>query len=225
MTLRVGMANEAFYRVVRRDGRSKSKASRSEEMCDGIWKTAELRRALKARARRRHARELRDRARHAGPGPADADRSTPAASPADGRAPLVLLGIDDVTERRQAEALTLDAETLRRSTGGRTSSSASSPTSSAIRWRRCASRWRFCGAPATTTDRRRKARQVLDRQLTHMVRIVDDLLDVSRITQGKVELRREVVDLKNVVSAAVELCQPSSMPPGRTSRSRCPTSP
>ena len=49
---------------------------------------------------------------------------------------------------------------------------------------------------------------MLDRQLTHMVRIVDDLLDVSRITQGKVELRREVVDLKNVVSAAVDLCQP-----------------
>ena len=37
------------------------------------------------------------------------------------------------------------------------------------------------------------ARQVLERQIAHMVRIVDDLLDVSRITQGKVELRKELL--------------------------------
>lgn len=54
-----------------------------------------------------------------------------------------------------------------------------------------------------------RARQVLERQVTHMVRIVDDLLDVSRITQGKVELRRERLDLSVLVNAAVELCRPS----------------
>jgi two-component system CheB/CheR fusion protein len=53
-----------------------------------------------------------------------------------------------------------------------------------------------------------RARQVLDRQVTHMVRIVDDLLDVSRITQGKVELRKERLDLTSLVNAAVELCRP-----------------
>ena len=47
---------------------------------------------------------------------------------------------------------------------------------------------------------------MLDRQVNHMVRIVDDLLDVSRITQGKVELRKENIELRNVVNAAVELC-------------------
>lgn len=41
-----------------------------------------------------------------------------------------------------------------------------------------------------------------------MVRIVDDLLDVSRITQGKVELRKERLELARLVNAAVELCRP-----------------
>lgn len=41
------------------------------------------------------------------------------------------------------------------------------------------------------------------------MRLIDDLLDVSRITQGKVELRRERLLLGDVVHAAVELCRPS----------------
>lgn len=51
--------------------------------------------------------------------------------------------------------------------------------------------------------------QVLDRQVTHMVRIIDDLLDVSRITQGKLELRKEPVSLANAVHGAIELCRPA----------------
>ncbi len=49
-----------------------------------------------------------------------------------------------------------------------------------------------------------------------MVRIVDDLLDVSRITQGKVELRRESVELSTVVNAAIELCRPAIDAAGHT---------
>jgi len=52
------------------------------------------------------------------------------------------------------------------------------------------------------------ARDVLERQVEHMVRLVDDLLDVSRIMRGKVELRREPIDLAAVVSRAVETVQP-----------------
>lgn len=44
--------------------------------------------------------------------------------------------------------------------------------------------------------------QILDRQLRHLVRLVDDLLDVSRITHGRVELNREVVDVKTVIEQA-----------------------
>jgi signal transduction histidine kinase len=50
--------------------------------------------------------------------------------------------------------------------------------------------------------------EVMDRQLRHMVRLVDDLLDVSRITRGRIELRKERVDLADVVKRAVEAVQP-----------------
>ncbi|HEY2414576.1 MAG TPA: ATP-binding protein [Pirellulaceae bacterium] len=53
-----------------------------------------------------------------------------------------------------------------------------------------------------------KAIEVADRQVRHMTRLVDDLLDVSRIMRGKIELRKERVDLKSVVARAVETVQP-----------------
>ena len=58
-----------------------------------------------------------------------------------------------------------------------------------------------------STDNREQVEQasaMLDRQVRQMVRLVDDLLDMSRITQGKIELRREVIELGKVVSQAVE---------------------
>jgi signal transduction histidine kinase/CheY-like chemotaxis protein len=50
----------------------------------------------------------------------------------------------------------------------------------------------------------RWARDVLGRQTGHLTRLIDDLLDVSRITRGKVTLRREPLELKSIVAAAVE---------------------
>jgi CheY-like chemotaxis protein len=52
--------------------------------------------------------------------------------------------------------------------------------------------------------------------MAHLVRIVDDLLDVSRITQGKVELRKETLELQAIVKAAVELAQPTIDAAGHT---------
>jgi PAS domain S-box-containing protein len=54
-----------------------------------------------------------------------------------------------------------------------------------------------------------KTRDMMDRQLSHMVRLIDDLLDVSRISLGKMELRRSRVLLADVVSSAVETARPS----------------
>jgi signal transduction histidine kinase len=54
----------------------------------------------------------------------------------------------------------------------------------------------------------RRARDVVDRQVEQVVRLVNDLLDVSRITRGKVELHRERVDLRAVVRQAVETSLP-----------------
>jgi len=51
---------------------------------------------------------------------------------------------------------------------------------------------------------RERARAIIDRQVSHMARLVDDLLEVSRITQRKVMLRREMVTLRVIVDAALE---------------------
>jgi signal transduction histidine kinase/ActR/RegA family two-component response regulator len=51
---------------------------------------------------------------------------------------------------------------------------------------------------------RRRAREIMERQLAHMVRLIDDLLDVSRITRGKLELRLETVDIVAVVQMAMD---------------------
>jgi PAS domain S-box-containing protein len=45
---------------------------------------------------------------------------------------------------------------------------------------------------------------MMDRQLGHLIHLVDDLLDIARITRGKIELKREPVDLKTIVQMAVE---------------------
>jgi PAS domain S-box-containing protein len=47
-------------------------------------------------------------------------------------------------------------------------------------------------------------RPMMERQVTHMVRLIDDLLDVSRITSGKIELKREAVALSTLVGGAVD---------------------
>src|SRR5882757_426937 len=52
------------------------------------------------------------------------------------------------------------------------------------------------------------SRAVIERQLSHLTRLVDDLLDVSRITRGKINLSREVVEVSDLVARAVETVQP-----------------
>ncbi|MBX3620903.1 MAG: response regulator [Rhizobacter sp.] len=58
-------------------------------------------------------------------------------------------------------------------------------------------------------DSTARERQIMGRQVAHMRRLVDDLLDVSRITRGKLEIRREPVNLFTVVERAVEAVQPA----------------
>ena len=50
---------------------------------------------------------------------------------------------------------------------------------------------------------------MIDRQVAHLTRLVDDLLDVSRITRGRLEIRREPADVAEIVRAAVETISPS----------------
>jgi signal transduction histidine kinase/HAMP domain-containing protein len=67
-------------------------------------------------------------------------------------------------------------------------------------------------------------RRIIERQVAHLLRLVDDLLDVSRIARGKIQIEQERVDMRGVVERALELTQPAlerrtraleiSLPPG-----------
>jgi PAS domain S-box-containing protein len=54
-----------------------------------------------------------------------------------------------------------------------------------------------------------RVHEMIDRQVNHLIRLVDDLLEVARITSGKIELRRERIELAEVVRAAVEASRPA----------------
>jgi signal transduction histidine kinase len=61
---------------------------------------------------------------------------------------------------------------------------------------------------APQEPRVRKVSEIIRRQIQHLTRLVDDLLDVSRITRGKITLRLEPLDLRDCVRQAVETARP-----------------
>ena len=65
-----------------------------------------------------------------------------------------------------------------------------------------------------------QAGDVIGRQVRHMVELVDDLLDVSRVTRGLVELEKEPVDLKSVIQNAIEQARPLIEKKGHTLSTR-----
>ncbi|CAN5218721.1 hypothetical protein BH24PSE2_BH24PSE2_21750 [soil metagenome] len=64
------------------------------------------------------------------------------------------------------------------------------------------------GTPGIDPQLGARAREMMGRQLTQMVRLVDDLLDVSRITTGRLVLRKQSVDLEGIVRSAVDTARP-----------------
>ena len=61
---------------------------------------------------------------------------------------------------------------------------------------------------APTAVRTAQIHEMMDRQLSHLVRLIDDLLDVSRVSQGKIELRKEKVEVKEILNTAREASDP-----------------
>src|SRR2546430_1143083 len=53
-----------------------------------------------------------------------------------------------------------------------------------------------------------RSREIVERQIEHMTRLIDDLLDVSRITRGKIELREQPLLLSSVIEQAIESARP-----------------
>ncbi len=63
-------------------------------------------------------------------------------------------------------------------------------------------------SPAADERQRQWGREVIARQVQRMALLLDDLLDVSRITRGRLELRKDHVDLRSLVNSAVETARP-----------------
>ena len=63
--------------------------------------------------------------------------------------------------------------------------------------------------PGAGAERVRQSSEVIGRQVKHMTELVDDLLDVSRVTRGLVTLTQRELDIKNVVASAVEQARPA----------------
>jgi CheY-like chemotaxis protein/two-component sensor histidine kinase len=67
---------------------------------------------------------------------------------------------------------------------------------------------RLLGTADLDSDSALHCREILNRQLAQLVRLVDDLLDVSRISSGKLTIRKEVVALGDIIGAAIETVEP-----------------
>jgi CheY-like chemotaxis protein len=81
---------------------------------------------------------------------------------------------------------------------------------------------RRAGRDATLTDR---ALAIMERQVQQLVRLTDDLLDVSRITRNRIELRRDRIDLRTVVCSAIETVEPLSNAAGHAVAMDLPQTP
>jgi signal transduction histidine kinase/CheY-like chemotaxis protein len=80
-------------------------------------------------------------------------------------------------------------------------------------------------SPNATPAQQRWSHEVIERQVAHMARLLDDLLDVSRITRGKLTLRKSVIELRSVVDAALEATRPLAEAKQQVLRAQLPGDP
>ncbi len=108
----------------------------------------------------------------------------------------------DVTERRQAEQEILDGVQRREQFLAMLSHELRNPLAAIL------SATRVLDTASWTDQPCQEAAQVVTRQANHMSRLLDDLLDVARITRGRITLRNEVIDLRTTARAAIEALAP-----------------
>jgi len=116
----------------------------------------------------------------------------------DGKIAGIVVTFLDVTDRRRAEEETRIAARRREEFLAMLSHELRNPLAAVVNAARV---MRLPKADDTVRD---KALTIVDRQSRHMARLLDDLLDVSRITRGGIELRKEDLDLRDAVQAAIE---------------------
>ena len=108
----------------------------------------------------------------------------------------------DITDRKRAEDEIRTAARRREEFLAMLSHELRNPLSAVV------SAARVMRSPATKPENIDKARQIVERQSRHMARLLDDLLDVSRITRGGIELKKEDLDLRDVIRTAIESLTP-----------------
>ena len=125
----------------------------------------------------------------------------------------------DLTERRLAESVLRDADRRKDEFLATLSHELRNPLAPI---RTALEVMRIAGGDVEVLE---KARATMDRQVLHLVRITDDLLDVSRITQNRVELRRERVDLRSVLHSAADAVRPLTDAKGQSLMLELPRQP
>jgi PAS domain S-box-containing protein len=108
----------------------------------------------------------------------------------------------DITERKQSEAEILEGVRRREQFLSMLSHELRNPLAAIL------SATRLLDAAGWQDGSCMEAGHVVERQAKHMTRLLDDLLDVSRITRGKITLTRETVELATLVTRALETTQP-----------------
>jgi two-component system CheB/CheR fusion protein len=122
---------------------------------------------------------------------------------------LILLSMEDVTEREHAETLrqqrVVDLAAADQSKDEFLAMLAHELRNPLAPIRTAAALLGTPGVPARVSE---NARIIIERQIQNMTRLIDDLLNVARITQGKIDLRLAPLDLLAVVNRAAEMVQP-----------------
>jgi len=199
--LRVDTANDAFYNTFKVEP-SESEGRLIYELGNHQWNIPRLRELLKdilpgnsvfdnfevthdfetigRRTMLLNARVLRDR----------------------GEGARILLGIQDLTERKQAEDALREAGERKNEFLAMLAHELRNPLAPI---RNALHLMRLGGGNSEAVQ---SASAMMERQFGQMVRLVDDLLDVSRISRGKIELRKGRVELASVVNHAVETARP-----------------
>jgi two-component system CheB/CheR fusion protein len=206
--LRVVSANQAFYETFQVDAVETTRRS-FYELGEGQWDVPQLR-ALLETVLPRH-RVLAD-VEVAHDFPSIGRRvmllNARPLTRAHGDHERILVAIEDITERQMLEeglrssvASLADADQHKNEFLAMLAHELRNPLAPI----RNATRLLQMGVP--DEERNRAATEMIDRQVSHMVRLVDDLLDVSRITLGTIVLRREEIDVATVVEQAVEATQ------------------
>jgi len=114
----------------------------------------------------------------------------------------VVLVFHDVTERRRGEQALRDADRRKDEFLATLAHELRNPLAPI---RQAAM---IANAPAATDAQKRWSHDVISRQVEHMALLLDDLLDISRITRGVLQLRMEMTELAAVIDAAVETARP-----------------